>query len=251
MISKYTIVHEVIMSVNRSKQAPPLYIQIFNYLLSAIESQEILPGETIPSEKQLGCRFGVSRMTVRLAVNELANRGYVEKKQGIGTLVTYKKIDEELKMVRSFSEEMKQNNIDHTTEFSEIELVNASFHVSEQMKLHRNTPIYRLERIRSANNAPIVHSVSYLNIENLSLDPKDYSDSLYDFLRDKYNILISSALDTFEAILAEAGEAEKLKISIGDPIFKRTRKGFNGNMKLIEYSISYYPGEKYQYSIRI
>lgn len=89
------------MTLDRSKTAVSLYLQI-SQQLSSCESGKYATREIIPSEKQLEEIYSVSRMTVRLAIGELVNKGYVERMRGIGTVVTYGKIEENLKRVISF-----------------------------------------------------------------------------------------------------------------------------------------------------
>ncbi|BCK01853.1 GntR family transcriptional regulator [Anaerocolumna chitinilytica] len=239
------------MTLDRGKAAVALYLQISQQIAEAIEHGEYTTGQIIPSEKQLQEQYGVSRMTVRLAVGELANKGYVERMRGIGTVVTYGKIEENLKRVISFSEEMQLHGIQMQTSYCEIKLVNATEKVAGNLGISVNSAVYELTRVRCANNKPLVYSVTYLKMQNLPLDAGLYSDSLYKVLKEKYNINITRAGDQLEATLAEGAVAKYLEVAQGFPTFKRTRVAYDQQDNEVEYSICYYPGDKYRYSVNL
>ena len=239
------------MTLDRSKAAVPLYLQISDQIGKAIESGEYTTGQIIPSEKQLQEKYSVSRMTVRLAIGELVNKGYVECMRGIGTVVTYGKIEENLKRVISFSQEMQLHGVTMQTSYCDIKAVNASEKVASNLNVKINSTVYELTRVRCANNRPIVYSVTYLKIADLPLDASLYSDSLYQFLSDQYNVTISRAGDQLEATLAEGAIAKFLEVAQGFPTFKRTRVAYDQQDNEVEYSVCYYPGDKYRYSVNL
>jgi GntR family transcriptional regulator len=242
---------EKMMTLDRSKAAVALYLQISGQIAEAIESGEYAPGQIIPSEKQFQEKYSVSRMTVRLAIGELVNKGYVECMRGIGTVVTYGKIEENLKRVISFSEEMQLHGVTMQTSYCDIKVVCASEKVASNLNVKINSTVYELIRVRCANNKPIVYSTTYLKISDLPLDANLYSDSLYKFLSDQYNVNIARAGDQLEATLAEGIIAKFLEVAQGFPTFKRTRVAYDQHDNEVEYSICYYPGDKYRYSVNL
>lgn len=239
------------MTLDRGKAAVALYLQMSKQIAEAIEKGDYAPGQIIPSEKQFQEQFGVSRMTVRLAIGELVNKGYVERMRGIGTVVTYGKIEENLKRVISFSEEMQLHGITMQTSYCAIKTVAASEKAAGSLKVKTGSVVYELTRVRCANNRPLVYSVTYLKMPDLPLDAGLYSDSLYKFLGDKYNINIARAEDQLEATLAEGAIAKYLEVAPGFPAFKRTRIAYDQYDNEVEYSICYYPGDKYRYSVNL
>lgn len=239
------------MKLDRGKTAVALYLQMAEQIAGAIESGEYAPGQIIPSEKQYEEQYGVSRMTVRLAIGELVNKGYVERMRGIGTVVTYGKIEENLKRIISFSEEMQLHGITMQTSYCDVKKVLASEKVAANLNVKMNTTVYELTRVRCANNRPLVYSTTYLKLQDLPLDTTAYSESLYKFLSDKYNINIARAGDQLEATLAEGVVAKYLEVAQGFPTFKRTRVAYDQHDNEVEYSICYYPGDKYRYSVNL
>jgi GntR family transcriptional regulator len=239
------------MKLDRGKAAVALYLQMAEQIANAIESGEYAPGQIIPSEKQYEEQYSVSRMTVRLAIGELVNKGYVERMRGIGTVVTYGKIEENLKRVISFSEEMQLHGITMQTSYCDIKKVTASEKVASILNVKVNSIVYELTRVRCANNRPLVYSTTYLTLPDLPLDAGVYSTSLYKFLSEKYNINIARAGDQLEATLAEGVVAKYLEVAQGFPTFKRTRVAYDQYDNEVEFSICYYPGDKYRYSVNL
>ncbi|MGB8450901.1 MAG: GntR family transcriptional regulator [Anaerocolumna sp.] len=240
------------MKLNHEKGAAPLYFQIENILKEQIEKGEYAYGDVLPSEKQLQELFEVSRITVRQAVNTLVNEGYLQSSQGIGTTVIFEKIDEKLNRVISFSEEMEQHGIKMETSYCNITLEKTNKLVAAKLNMKEGEESYKLVRVRSAKTSPIVYSITYLkkNYE-LPLEPDRYMESLYNFLDTQYGVKIVKGQDTFEAVLADKEIGNYLSISIGSPVFKRTRKTTDQHNELVEYTICYYPGDKYKYSVEL
>src|SRR5690606_7049040 len=87
----------------------PLYHQLQEYIASQIEEGKLAPGDPLPTEAELSSAFNVSRATVREALRHLADRGLIEKRQGVGSFVAERKINEVLPGLSSFSSEMRQH----------------------------------------------------------------------------------------------------------------------------------------------
>lgn len=239
------------MELDRSKTATALYLQMSEQIAEAIEKGDYTQGQIIPSEKQFEEIYGVSRMTVRLAIGELVNKGYVERMRGIGTVVTYGKIEENLKHVISFSDEMKIHGITMQTSYCNIKKVSANEKVATNLDAKINSKVYELTRVRCVKDKPLVYSITYLKRTDLPLDPSLFSESLYKFLEEEYNVIITRAGDQLEATLAEGVVAKNLEVSRGFPTFKRTRVAYDQYDNKVEYSICYYPGDKYRYSVNL
>ena len=236
--------------LNREPGAAPLYHQLATILKEKIESGEYTVGDTFPTELQLQQAYQVSRITVRNAIALLTNEGYLECARGIGTKVIFPKIDEQLKQVVSFSEEMAQHQIVMSTKFCEISTIPAPEQIAAQLNIQKDAPVFKLVRMRCADGTPLVYSVTYISGErNLSLDPEQYKDSLYEYLNRELGILIARGRDTFEAVLADKTSVEMLGIQKGMPLIKRTRRTFDQNNRVIEFTVCYYAGDKYKYSI--
>lgn len=236
--------------LSREKGSPPLYYQLKEELKEQIEAEKFKKGELFLSEKELQEKYQVSRVTVRQAVNELVNAGYLECARGKGTKVIFNKINENLKQVISFSEEMAQHGIVMNTSYCVMTEERTDEKTAEQLAMEPGRKCYRLERVRCAENVPIVYSVSWLTDKyELPAESSLYRGSLYKLLKEEYGVVIARGKDTFEAVLAGETVGEFLQIEPGQPVFKRIRKTFDQDGTQLEYTICYYAGDRYKYSV--
>lgn len=236
--------------LNHEKGAPPLYSQLESILKKKIEHGEYSKGDFFPTEKMLMEQYKVSRVTVRQAMAALAQADYIKSTRGIGTEVIYKKIDEHLKSVISFTDEMKQHNITMETSYCTIEKVSPSTQVASALRISKTDRCYCLTRVRCVNGSPLVYTITYLkDIVVLSMDSGSYMESLYKYLQDAHQIRIEKGRDTLEATLPSKEVQEFLKIEAQMPIFKRVRQTYLPDGEIFEYSLCYYPGNRYKYTV--
>jgi GntR family transcriptional regulator len=189
-------------------------------------------------------------VTTRQAMTALVQGGYIKRFRGIGTVVIYDKINESIEKVISFTEEMKKHNIKMQTTFCKMELICPDTKIAIALGILKDTPCYKLSRVREVDGKPLVYTVTYLRkIVDMPLTSGVYTESLYQLLREKYGIRIARGNDTLEAALPNETIQELLRIKEDMPIFIRTRKTFLPNDEIFEYSICYYPGNRYKYSV--
>lgn len=236
--------------LDREKGAIPLYIQLERALRTKIEQGEYSKGDLFPTEKELMEIYQVSRVTVRQAMARLVQTGYIRIRRGIGTDVVYDKIEEQIEGVISFTEEMRKHNIFMKTSYCNMELVKPSEQVAKQLQISLTEKCYCLKRVRNVDEKPIVYTVTYLKkIKELHLDSHYYTESLYQYLREKHGIWIESGKDTLEAALPSLEIQKYLEIEAQMPIFIRTRQTFLSSGEPYEYSRCYYPGNRYKYTV--
>lgn len=238
--------------LNHNKGAPPLYSQIEKALKKQIEHGEYNRGDLFPTEKMIMEHYHVSRATVRQAFAALAQDGYIKSRRGIGTEVIYEKIDEHMKSVISFTDEMKRHNITMHTSYCKMEKINPSTMVAVALDIPKTKKCYRLTRVRCVENKPLVYTISYLkDITELPMDSGYYMESLYKYLSDKEEIEIIRGVDTLEATLPSKEVQRYLEIEENTPVFKRVRRTFLANDEVFELSICYYPGNRYKYTVEL
>ncbi|OCN05846.1 hypothetical protein A4S06_07335 [Erysipelotrichaceae bacterium MTC7] len=239
------------MKLNYAKGAPPLYIQIKNHIKEMIESKEYKKNEIIPGELDLEKKYKVSRITVRQAILELEKEGYVSRHRGKGTKVIYDdKINEFLYEIKSFTKEMEDRGITPSTKSVTIKKVEADELTASIFDVQLGDTLYVLERVRCGDGIPIVYFHTYLpGSYDFPLEPEKYQESMYEVF-DEVGIRRPVRVhETFEARLASADIADKLEVQPDSPIFFRERTSFDEEGQVIEYSLCYYPGERYSYSV--
>lgn len=241
------------MKLNYNKGAIPLYLQIYEIVKEKIEHHVYEYGDLIPSELELEKLYKVSRITVRQAIAELEKAGYVRRARGKGTSVTYvERIDESLSAIRSFTTEMKERGLNPGTSFIEISKDAADEDVAKHLGIEVGTEVYCLYRVRTADNEPIVIFETYLsNDYDFPLEKEKYRGAMYDVFEEIGVKIPVRVRENFQAILADQQMANLLDVKVGSPIFKRSRIAFNIENKAVEYTISYYRGDRYSYSIEL
>jgi len=238
------------MSLN--KESPiPLYLQLKEILLGKIENCELKPHDRLPSERDLAKEFGISRMTVRQALNELAHEGRIYARVGKGTYVAEPKIDQNLQVLTSFTEDMHNRGLVPSAKLLEAGLIPASPKLATILHIQPGTEVVKLERLRLANDIPMALETAYLphhlcpNILQYDLAAR----SLYEILRRQYKLRLAKAKQTIEAALANEREAELLNLSIPSPILLMERTTFLEEGQVIEYVKSAYRGDKYKFHV--
>lgn len=241
------------MKLNYNKGSIPLYLQIYEILKEKIETKYYAYGDLIPSEMELEKNYKVSRITVRQAIAELEKAGYVKRERGKGTSVTFEEcINESLSEIRSFTTEMESRGLTPGTSFVDIQKQDADDDVAMSLNIEPGDPVFYLQRVRTADDEPIVIFETYLSGDyEFPLEKEKYAQSMY-LVFDEIGVCIPTRVqENFQAILANQRIAKLLGVKIGSPIFKRTRISYTKENKAIEYTISYYRGDRYSYSVQL
>lgn len=232
----------------------PLYYQLMQLFRQEIEEGKYQPGDVFPSENELCVRFGVSRPTVRQAINELVKEGLLHRVKGKGTFVSVRKIEQEfIQKLISFTEEMEMKGLRHATQVLELKVVPASKVVSAHLSLGTNEPVFCLERLRFVNEDPIVVVTTFIpqkncpNLEKLDLN----NHSLYKTLEKHYGISITRARRLMEVDQATEEDANLLGVEEGSPIQLSRTVAWNQYGVPIEFSIARYRGDKSQFVIEL
>lgn len=227
----------------------PLYIQLKEYLRMQIETGAYGLGARLPSERELSQAYSVSRMTARQALQLLAQTGLVQSRVGKGTYVRQPRIDQELRELTGFSEDMRRRGLTASSRVLRAELVAADEEIAAQLQIAPGTEIALLSRVRLANHQPLALETSHLNhrlCPNI-LERHDFNrTSLYHVLRADYGNQLAWANQIIQARLPEMQEVDALGLSPGDPVLSFTRVTFTYDDQPIEYVRSVYRGDQYQ-----
>ncbi len=239
------------------KSSPiPIYHQLYEILKSEIKNGIFKAGAYLPSENSLARSYGVSRLTVRQALSELLEEGFVEKYRGKGTLVKEPKNIENLTELKGFTDEARMSGQSSSSIVLENKLVDAPSIVIEKLNLPAGSKMILLKRLRMLDGIPYAVESAYMNpaidTRLLSILDKDMSQaSLYDFLRKELKFDLKYADETLEVASVDTRTAELLNISAGECVVLRKRFTYITNDKCIEYVFSIYRGDKYRFNIRI
>lgn len=238
--------------LDNSKGATPLYLQISAILKEKILKEEYAYGDIIPSEKELENMYHVSRITARQAIQELEKEHMVERGRGKGTIVTYRNcIEEYLNTIRSFTDEMKERNIEPGTKNARISIVQSNREQAQIFGIETGTLLYYLERVRTGDGKEIVYFESYFPMDaNLPMDKEVYDGSVYVLLRER-GILPVHVKEQFDCLLPSEIVQEKLDIMRENPVLRRRRISYSESGKVVEYTIGHYRGDRYAYQVEM
>jgi GntR family transcriptional regulator len=231
----------------------PLYYQIKQDLLEKIENKYYDVGDLIPSESELQENYKVSRITIRRAVLELVHEGHLYTQQGKGTYVRKPKASQELNQVSSWAETMKELGMHPETKIKRYVEELVSVEMSKILNIPIGDKVYKIERVRYANDEPTCLMTNYLvpSIVPGFLEKGLVRESLYETLEKEYKIILSSATETVEAKAADSSEAAQLQIKRGAPLLCTTRVTYDITNRPVEMVISVIRADTYSYKIKL
>ncbi|WP_159560921.1 GntR family transcriptional regulator [Streptococcus halichoeri] len=230
---------------------PPLYLQLVDQLELKIR-QSMSANEKLLSERELIDVYQVSRITVRQALKELETRGLIYKKQGKGTFVSaIREPATDLAAAYSFTEHMKSLGKQPKTQMLAFEETQITSSLAKLFDMEVGTPVYELERLRLADNVPLMFERSFIPMAEFPQLSKSQLEKqpLYDVFAESYGQTIKLAEEEFYASIALDYEAELLHIQKGDPVLHMIRKTYNDKNILIEYTFSIARADHFRYRI--
>ncbi|HEU5229191.1 MAG TPA: GntR family transcriptional regulator [Ktedonobacteraceae bacterium] len=227
----------------------PRYYQLKEILRERIRSGEWKPGSLIPSERELSEKYGISRMTARQAITDLVNEGIFYREQGKGTFVSNRKITQQLIHLTGFTEDIRARGQLPSTKVLTAEMAPADETTAEKLRIEPGTLIFRLQRLRLADDEPLAIEVSQIHFKGCErlLEEDLETNSLYRVLEARFGIMLMEADQELEAGLVENDEAQLLKISPGSPVLFTRRTTYTERNQPIEYAKAMYCGHKYTF----
>jgi len=232
------------------REAPdPLYLQLKDSLVSEITSGRYRSHQRLPSERELADRFKVSRMTVRQALLELARDGTIYTRVGKGTFVAEPKIDQQLRTLTGFSQDVRARGGKPSSRVLEARAIAASPEVAAALRISPGAEVILLSRLRLADDVPLAIEMAYLPFDRFpSLLSHDFAyESLYDVLENEYKLALTQADQSLEAALAGPREIELLELTPPAAVLKMQRLTFTADGTPIEYVLSTYRGDRYKF----
>ncbi|MGC4018142.1 MAG: GntR family transcriptional regulator [Muricomes sp.] len=241
-----------------NKSVPiPLYFQLKELILAEIKEGNYRSGDLIPTEKDISDAFQISRTTVRQAITELVQEGWLYRVKSKGTFVSQPKISQEyIRKIESFNDQMYRMGVVPSTEVLELKKMKATEagdSVVKALELTEDDSVIFLYRKRMANGEPIVTTKTYLPfIECEFLMSHDLrTEQLYTILSEKEESRIFRIERTVEAIEAKTEDVNLLEIKRGKPIQYFVSIGYNAYGKPIEYTLSRYRGDRSKFEVTV
>ncbi len=224
--------------------AAPLYRRVQHGIRSAIEGGALRGDDVLPGERDLARDIGVSRITVRRAVQELADEGLLVQRQGAGTFVM-SRVEQPLSRLTSFTDDMTARGLTPGVEWLSRSVGKATPDEALALNLSPGSEVSRLYRLRSAADRPMCLEHATLPRTMLG-DPSRVETSLYQILeQDGYRPV--RALQRLRAQLFDEEHARLMGVSPGSACLYIERRSFLADGTPVELVRSHYRGDSYDF----
>jgi len=231
--------------IDRSSKLP-LYNQIEHNIRQLIITGKLKNGEMAPSEWELAQIYGVSRLTIRKALDELVRQNWLSKRQGVGTFVTKPLITSIAPSELSFTSQMLKIGKKPSSQIIQSGSENANVEIANALRISEGDPIFKLTRVRLADDQPILYETTHLSIARFpGIDSsQEWSQgSLYEHLYVTYKALVTNLEQTLKPVLLTEEQAQHLRAKAGTPSILSICLAYKSDGEPVEYAISVSNGD--------
>jgi DNA-binding GntR family transcriptional regulator len=244
-------VNPAAMPIRVDRNSPvPLYFQVAQHLEQMIESGELPMGTRLENETDLADQLGLSRPTMRRAIEYLVGRGLLVRKRGIGTQVVHTKVTREVELTSLYDDLAKTHRAPSTRVVSfRTEAVPDDLAVT--LGIAAGTPVYVFERLRYADAEPLALMRNHVPVQLLRLAPADLeAQGLYNLLRAN-GVTMRIAKQAIGARTATAAEARALGERKGAPLLTMERSAYDDHGRAVEHGHHLYRASRYSFDLTL
>lgn len=229
------------MSISNSLRGiKVIYKNLAKNLRIQINSEGYQIGEALPAEKILAKQYGVSRMTVRKAIDVLVDAGLLKRKHGSGTYIKEKDFHHENASLKGFVELMANTGHNVKSEVIEFSVIHCPLSIASKLRINTNERIFYSRRIRYVDDKPLILEDSYMPVKYFSnLTLKHLEGSKFDFIENVCQIKIAGSYETFHPIIPDHNICQLLQVEINIPILRLSTLSYSVHGDYINYSIMY------------
>lgn len=231
----------------------PLYHRIFETLRDRIAAGQYKDGAFLPGEHEISSLFGVSRITAKRALDEIAAAGLAVRQQGRGTVVRRTAHQTFVQgTVVDFAGSMKRHEPNVVVRLHEFSQVPASAEVAGILGLAAGDLVQRAIRVWHGENGPFSHLTTFVPADIASSwTAADLEKTALATLMRQHGVRMVRAEESITATLAEAAVAARLQIDVGSPLLFVTRRIFDAGGRVVELLWALHPPGRYRYDISI
>jgi GntR family transcriptional regulator len=220
------------------------------YLLGLIDDQ-LKPHDQLPTERELAESFGVTRLTVRRALDQLGYEGRVYRTQGAGTFVSEPRIAKSVELT-SFTQDMRARGLVPGSRDTKVEEIAAGAEIGARLALSPRDRVAHIARVRTADGEPMCIEHTYIPARLAPrLAERAIEGSLYQLLTETYHLKIEKAEQSIHATVLDPPLAALLGVPEFSPAFKVLRVAYDARNQRIEYAESVYRADRYSYDFVI
>lgn len=237
------------IQVDRSSPVP-LYFQVAQHLEHLIKSGELAAGTRLENEIDLADRLGLSRPTMRRAIEYLVDRGMLVRKRGVGTQVVHAKVQRQVELT-SLYDDLAGSRRQPRTEILSFATQPAPDSLALDLGIPEGAEVYVFERLRYADDEPLALMLNHVPAGLLRLTPDDLErQGLYDLLRAN-GVTLRIARQSIGARAATAAEARALGEARGSPLLTMERAAYDDQGRGVEHGKHVYRASRYSFDLTL
>jgi len=224
----------------------PLYYQLSRELERAIREGDVKPGEQIETEVELATRLGLSRPTVRQAIQDLVNKGLLVRRRGVGTQVVHSQLRRSVELT-SLYDDLSEAQHEPSTKVLALSTKPADAAMAESLRIEEGSPVLHIKRLRSMDGEPLAIMRNWIPAELLSVTREILEETgLYEAMRQQ-GVQVRVANQRIGAAVATASEAKLLGVKTGAPLLVMERVAFDDAGRVVETSSHRYRADAYSF----
>lgn len=237
------------MDIDRSGPIP-IYYQVSQRIEKAINDGRLTPGSRLENEISLGDRLGLSRPTIRRAIQELVDKGLLVRRRGIGTQVVHGQVTRGVDLTSLFDDLIRSGK-KPVTKILDMKVLPADSRVANELSVAEGSPTLYLHRVRLADSAPVAVMENWLPGDFTDLNSKDVIEhGLYQVLRSR-GVTMRVAKQRIGARKASPEETAFLEIDKGAAVLTMDRTAFDNSGRAVEYGRHCYRPDLYSFEVTI
>jgi len=234
-----------------SNNSKAIYKQLMEIFIGNIRSGKWPAKSRILSEKEICEEYGVSRITVRKAIEELSIAGFVEKVQGKGTFVKEKRFEQKLNHLYRFRDELSKKGVETAVEMKGFEIISADDSIAEKLEIDPGKEVFRIERLFISQNAPYAKEISYIPMTlcwQLKME-EVLKNGLYSSLN-SHGIFPDKAVEHLSISAMTKKISEEMGRKKGEAYVEFNRITYCNDV-IVEYAVSNVCGDMFVYSVEL
>lgn len=237
------------MDIDRSGPIP-IYFQVSQRIEKAINDRTLPPGSRLENEISLGDRLGLSRPTIRRAIQELVDKGLLVRRRGIGTQVVHGQVTRGVDLTSLFDDLIRSGK-KPVTKLLEMKILPADARVAKELNVAEGSPTLYLHRVRLADSTPVAVMENWLPEDFTDLNTNDVIEhGLYQVLRSR-GVTMRVAKQRIGARKASTDETGFLDIDKGAAVLTMDRTAFDNSGRAVEYGHHCYRPDLYSFEVTI
>lgn len=239
----------VFMDLDRSGPIP-LYFQIAQRIEKAILNGELPAGSRLENEVSLGERLGLSRPTVRRAIQDLVDKGLLVRRRGIGTQVVHGQVTRGVELT-SLYEDLSRSGQKPSTKILEYKITKADSKMAEKLGIELGSDVIYMRRLRAADNVAVSIMENWLPAEFIDITEADLNEhGLYQILRAR-GVTIRVAKQKIGARKASTQESTDLGIEKNASLLTMDRTAYDNSGRAIEFGHHCYRPDLYSFEVTL